>query len=107
MIKVILGSVEHYSDSSKDVLGFAQFRDDLGTERTWGSFFSITGGIIEHNFDTSNGGFIGIYGNYTDMLNSIGPYYNPGLLCTCDETILVSQALETMAASLTTGAAST
>lgn len=58
------------------------------------------------NFDLSNGGFIGLYGYYTEMLNSLGPYYNPGN-CDCSETILKSSAILDMASSITTGSVST
>ena len=61
----------------------------MGIERTWGSFFDVTGDFMEHDFDVSNGGFIGVYGSYTDMLNAVGPYYNPGD-CTCDDTELIN-----------------
>ena len=55
-----------------------------------------------YNFDLANGGFIGVYGTNTDMINSLGPYYDPGI-CNCDEAEFIVQSMSDMIESVTSG----
>lgn len=73
-------------------------------EANFGSWEFSRGGVKTYNFDISYGGFIGVYGDNTDMINTLGPFYNPGV-CSCDESQLAPSALSDMVASVSSGAA--
>jgi len=106
-VGLTLGKRKHYSDPSKDVINFAEFRADTGfVKLEFGNRLESNAGILNYDFDKIDGGFIGVYGSYTDdLISSLGPYSNPGI-CSCEDTKIVSTSIETMVASVTTGTAS-
>ena len=76
--------------------------DDWGSSYEFGESLDATGGTYTYSFSGSNGGFIGVYGTYSEMLNEFGPYSSK-LYCTCSETQLISQSLENMIISINSG----
>ena len=80
--EVTVGKRNNYDDSSKQSISYLKFTDDFGFEVAFGTAFDAPAGLKTWSFDSENGGFIGVYGTYSEMINEIGPYYSPGL-CTC------------------------
>ena len=59
-----LGKRKHYSDPSKDVINYAEFRDDTGFAKLeFGNRLESNAGIQNYDFDKIDGGFIGVYGS--------------------------------------------
>ena len=83
VISVRVGRASHYSEAGIYVINYLKMEDDFGTDVTFGQWILVNGGMKTYSFDVANGGFIGFFGTSTDMINQLGPYYDPGI-CTCE-----------------------
>lgn len=98
-----IGLRKNPSVSSSEQIVYLKFSDAFAMSKIFGSYSLINGGYrTNYDFNKPRGGMIGVYGTSTEMLNSLGPYSDPGS-CECSETTLVAPTISDMAASVTTG----